>query len=105
MKGRGDCNQILFSFLPPQVIPQGDGSVILKPGKPTSEVSPKVAAQMLGVSKSSVYELIQEGKLVYRRPLKKKILITTASIDAYRTETGDPEYWEQPPAAIMRKTA
>jgi len=55
-----------FSYSSPVVIPQGDGSYLVKPGKVTvrrdgDAVSPGEFARMQGCSRSSVYRFVNEG--------------------------------------------
>lgn len=92
MKGSSEA-QFYFSFVP-QFIAQPDGAVLVKPGKPAREVTPRQAALMLGISRSSIYELIQTGHLSHRRPLPKKILIPVESLEEHRRKTDDPEFWD-----------
>ena len=85
--------QVLLSWFP-TISPQGDGSVIVRPGKPVAEMTVTQAARYLGVHKSSVYRLIDQGDLVARRPLRKKTLIPAGALEEWRKKTSDPEYWE-----------
>ena len=76
-----------------QSVPQGDGSYIVRPGKPISELTPNQAAVALGLSRSSVYRRLMEGRLKARRPGPRKILISADSVEEWRKETEDSEYW------------
>lgn len=94
MRGKGSADQLHFDFsFVPQVQARGDGSFVVTPGKPMLEMTPIQVARLLSISRSSVYALIDRGALEYRRPLKKKILITAASVEAWRLRTSDPEFW------------
>ena len=51
---------------------------------------------MIGVKQTSIYNLIDEGFLVYRRPLRHKIELSLASVIAFKQATGDTEFWSNP---------
>lgn len=77
----------------PVMVPQGDGSVLVRPGKPVAEVTPLQASRMLQISRSAVYELLNAGVLPHRRPLRRKILIPSSAIEDWKRRTADPEFW------------
>lgn len=54
--------QPLFSFLP-TVVPQGDGSFVVRPGRPVQWVSIQQAADYLQVDDSTIRRWIAEGVL------------------------------------------
>lgn len=93
MSRNGENSQCLFSFLT-TTIPHGDSSYIVKPSKPVQDLTVRDAAGLLRVSVSSVYRLVDEGRLKSWRPLKGKILIPAGEIDRHRGQTADPEFWE-----------
>jgi hypothetical protein len=71
-----------FAFAVPVMVPQGDGSFVVKPGKPLSELTVLQFAKAYGVGRSSVYNMIEMGVIEkYRRPLPKKILIPVEELD------------------------
>ena len=43
----------------PEVIPRGDGSFTLKPGKPIQKLTVKQCAQIAGCGVSTIYRLVQ----------------------------------------------
>ncbi len=90
-------------FSPPTVLPQSNGTFLLKPGKPIREMTVKQAMGFLGVGKTSVYTLLNSGMLPHRRPLPSKILIPVDALEAYRHKTNDPEYWDGKPRPSYRK--
>ena len=45
-------------YCPPVAMPQGDGSFVVKPGKPVSRLTPKQFAQAVGLHRNTVYEHI-----------------------------------------------
>jgi excisionase family DNA binding protein len=91
-----EMKQALFSFAAPIVLPQGDGSYIVRSGKPVSEVTASQAAEMLGISRCSIYKILERGDIpIARRPLKKKILLNASDVQAYKDKTSDTEYWEE----------
>ena len=51
------------------------------------------AAEILQVSVSSVYRLIDEGVLKAVRPLRGKILIEASDLQRHQEHAADPEFW------------
>jgi hypothetical protein len=92
-----------FSFAPPTLIPQGDGAFLVKPGKPIREMSVKQAMVFLGVGRTSMYDLLNSGMIPHRRPLPHKICIPVEALEAFRSKTDDPEYWDGKPSPSNRK--
>lgn len=73
------AEQLHFEFKP-VVIPRGDGSFIVRPGKMVvreEEISVSEAAKILSVSCWSIYRYIDEGELTARqvKPNARKRLI------------------------------
>lgn len=59
---KNDPAQLTFAvFAPPVLIPQGDGSFIVRPGRPMIELSPREFGQQFDVDRDSIYRWIQEG--------------------------------------------
>jgi hypothetical protein len=93
------------SKAPPRLLPvlaelvsRGDGSFILKPRVLDEDgdtwLTPRQAGEVLGQLKSkSIYKLLGEY-LVFRRPLRHKILISLRSVLALKQATGDADFWE-----------
>lgn len=76
-------------------IPQGDGSVVLKPQKPTARVTIRQAAKILGISGDGVRRLIHKGILQIERPTPHKTYVLAESLEAHLTRNArDPEFWE-----------
>jgi hypothetical protein len=76
-------------------IPQGDGSVVLRPQKPVPRVTILQAAKVLGISDDGVRRLIQKGILQIERPTPHKTYVLTESLDTHlRHNARDPEFWE-----------
>lgn len=80
-------------YIPTVITKQGDGSYVCRSGKPTRELTPLQAAAALGISRSSVYALIEGGRLECRRPTPGKILISAESVTRHAEQTKDPEFW------------
>lgn len=62
----GERQQIQFSFAAPTVIPQGDGSYLVKPGKPVvgrKMLTVTETARELAVTEQHVQDLIEEGRI------------------------------------------
>lgn len=73
------------------LIPRGDGSYILRPRAPAQLgqwIDPMSAAKILGVSRSSVYRLCYEGKLVSRH-IRRRLQVRVDSLLAYAREAED----------------
>jgi excisionase family DNA binding protein len=51
------------AMIPSVVIPQGDGSYIIRAGRPIDRLSPRQVAARLGVSRNTVYRYIEEGTI------------------------------------------
>ncbi len=77
-------NQLAFAiFAPPTVTPQGDGSVVLKPGKALIWLTPKQVGHQFNVDRDTVYRWRQEG-LIEDKFVKfaglRKILISAQAV-------------------------
>jgi hypothetical protein len=90
-----NSSQFTFSFAA-VVTPRGDGSFVVSPGKAVieEEVTPRIAATFLGISRSGVYLLCETGLLEYRKPSPGKILITVESLKKHKAASRDPEFWD-----------
>ena len=80
------------------MVSTGGDNYKLVPSKPLpEEITPKQAMKVIGggISRQSVYRLVELGILVSRRPTPGKILITLESATRHREKCKDPEYWEQ----------
>jgi excisionase family DNA binding protein len=92
-------------FMSASTVPIGGGEFKIVPGKPLpEEVSVRVAARFLGISRAGVYRLLDKRVLAYRRPTAGKILISTESLQAYKEATKDPEFWQRLKAADQAKS-
>lgn len=83
-----------------EFIPRGDGSFIAKP-KPVASsgetwVSVKKAREIIGggISRSSVELLGVKGMIVTRRPTPQRVEMLLSSIEAYKEQIRDSEFWE-----------
>ena len=85
------------------VTPQGDGAYLIKPSKPVEQFTVVQAAAILNVHKSSVYRLINEGKLKAVKPLRKAIRIPAEALAAHQRNAENPEYWDTAPAPAPKK--
>lgn len=91
------AQQLSFTFSA-TVIPRGDGSFTVLPGKPVREMRPQAAAKEIGVCKTTLYEMIAAGRLETRRPSPGVIWVRVdgdRGLAAWRTKTSDPEFWER----------
>jgi excisionase family DNA binding protein len=72
---------------PPQIIPQGEGAFIVKPGRPISTLTPKQLADQIGVNRQSIYRWLAEGTLpeaLTQRAGKRKILFSAAAVEVMK---------------------
>jgi excisionase family DNA binding protein len=70
--------------IPSTVIPQGDGSFVVRAGKPVAWLKPRELAAHLRISPRTVYKLIEEGTIppeMVRRPLASRVQVSAAAID------------------------
>lgn len=82
----------LALFTPTVVIPQGDGSVLVKPGKPIQRLTPAEFARRVGLGRNSIYrhigsESIPEHFVEYVG--ERKMTIDAACVEHYLT------YWKK----------
>ena len=94
----GQYVQSQFTFLP-TTIPQGDGSYIVKPGKPQSKLRVKEAALLAGCSRDGIYRLIEMGMLRFERPTRNCIRVFADSLQEHLQKTRDGEFWDGKPMA------
>ena len=82
------------------LIRRHDGTFVLQPHVTGSQVdmwvSPKRAAQLIGIRGHSIYRLLNPNNpfLVYKRPLKSRSLVSLRSVRAYIQATSDPDFWD-----------
>ncbi|MCW5559727.1 MAG: hypothetical protein KIT22_18070 [Verrucomicrobiae bacterium] len=74
-------------WIPTVTIPQGDGSVVVKPGKPVAWLTPKQFGQQFGLSADTIcrrigHESLPESFVEYAGP--RKIRIQAAALDHFR---------------------
>lgn len=77
----GQLEMVLFAA--PVLVPQGDGSVLVRPGRPLQRLTPAQLAQQIGVSRSSVYRYLSETAAVaphVQRAGPRKLLIEAAAL-------------------------
>lgn len=85
-------------FTAPTVLPKGDGSYLVQPGKPAAECDSNEAARILGCSRSSISLMLDNPaaqKLIKWRwvtPKRGKRLFEVASLHTYVKSTRDPEF-------------
>jgi hypothetical protein len=82
-----------------KLTPIGDGRFVLKPLVMDHDwINIKQARSVLGpsMSSTSIYRMIREEFLVYRRPLPCRMEVTLGSVLAFRRAVNDPEFWDTP---------
>ena len=79
--------------------PRGDGTFVLRPRLPESDldswVTPRRASELLGLAnRTTIYDLLDpyEPFLVHKRPLRKRILISPKSIREFMKATNLPAF-------------
>jgi excisionase family DNA binding protein len=81
-----------FAHIPPVIIQQPDGAVLVKPGKPQIDpggefVTTARFAKLTGLSQRHVTTLCDEGKIQFRRKSPKpgsRYLIPASEVERYR---------------------
>jgi hypothetical protein len=86
--------QIQFTFAP-VVVPQGDGSFIVRPGKPVVKLSLRDAAKRTGLSRTTVYRLYDSGLVKGERPSPRKIFVYADSLEEHLRKSQDAEFWSR----------
>lgn len=99
-----DAGQLSFGFVP-EVIPQGDGSYRVIPGKPVIKVKVSVAARKVGMSVNSIYRLCKANLVAFERPSPKTTFVFLESLEAHLARTRDDEFWSEAKLADYRKRA
>lgn len=82
-----DPKQGTFGFLRALVIDQGDGTFLVRPGKPVLKFTPEEFGREIGLCRNAVYQRIQDGSIPpdaveYAGP--RKIFIHSTALDAFR---------------------
>jgi hypothetical protein len=86
------------SFVP-TVLPQGDGSFVVKAGKPLmgrQKLLIRDAAKRCGLSTSTLWRLYDCGLIEGERPSPRKTFIYLDSLEAHLKASADQEYWDKP---------
>lgn len=66
-KPKDNPDQLALAFFTPAVvIPQGDGSVLVKPGKPIQRLTPKEFAATVGLDVDTIYKYMGSDALPER---------------------------------------
>jgi hypothetical protein len=89
-----------LGFTSPTVLARGDGSFVVKAGKPAAECDSMEAARILGMARSSVANLLNHPTALryvrwrWTSPARGKRLFEVASLYEYIRATRDPEFGE-----------
>ncbi len=78
----------LALHVPMIVLPQGDGSIVLKPGKPQEFMTVLDFARRVGLSRNSIYDYIGSAALpdaFIRFAGTRRILISAAAVEHWET--------------------
>jgi hypothetical protein len=90
---RGSQTEFPAFYTPSVILPQGDHSYLVKPGKPIDKLKPREAARIIRKSVWTIYRMFEEGLIKGERPTKHGILIYADSLQAHITASQDPEFW------------
>lgn len=88
--------QITFGFTA-TIVPQGDGSFLVKPGKPTIgrvKLTIAQAAERAKLSEDTLRRLYEAKCLEGERPSPRRIFIYEDSLEKHLAESSDREFWE-----------
>ena len=94
----GEESQAQFSFTT-TVILQGDGSYLVRPGKPIAgreKITVREAVRRCGTSKQTWVRLYEAGLVEGERPSPRKTLLFVDSIQKHLKASEDPEFWDEP---------
>jgi hypothetical protein len=89
----------------PVLIPQGDGSYLVKPGKPILEreqITIREAVKRFGMSKQTWARLYDTGLIEGQRPAPRKTLLFVDSIQSHFSNSADPEFWNKDKSTVFR---
>jgi predicted DNA-binding transcriptional regulator AlpA len=91
---RDDPGQMFFCFTGTMEA-RGDGTYVLKPGRPRMEISAAEVAHVMGVHRNTVYAYAECGILTARRPSPSRMVFSTQEVEEVMRKTLDPEFWER----------
>ena len=77
---RKDNPRQMVLFATHELVPRGDGSYIVKAGKPTQWLSVQAVARELGVSEQAVRDWANSGRVTARRVGLRKLQIEAGSL-------------------------
>jgi excisionase family DNA binding protein len=83
-----------LTFLP-TAVPQGDGSIVVRPGKPLDRLTLRQAAKRAGCSRNTIYRLYHAGILKGERPGPRKIFIFADSLEQHLESCQDKQFWNR----------
>lgn len=82
-----EAPQQLDLFIPPVITARGDGTFLVKAGKPVQkpvEVNVKTAAKLLKCSTDTVHRYCREGRLTARQPVPHgRVWLLLAEVEAF----------------------
>jgi hypothetical protein len=90
--------QQLQLFSTAEVIPRGDGTFLLRPGKPSfgrEKVSISEAVRRFGSSESTWLRLFECRMIEGERPSPRKTFLYVDSIAEHLRKSSDPEFWTE----------
>src|SRR5579862_5369456 len=84
--------------IPTEIVPQGGGAYLVKPGKPLlgrAKLTIAEAAARANLSPDTILRLYDAGLVTGERPTPRKTFIFIDSLDAHLQASHDQEYWDQ----------
>jgi hypothetical protein len=65
---RGSQTEFPAFYTPSVILPQGDHSYLVKPGKPIDKLKPREAARIIRKSVWTIYRMLEEGLIEASAP-------------------------------------
>ena len=90
-----DPAQLSLFSVPCELLPLGDGTWRVVPGKPQEKLTVRQAAKLLSISASGVRRLYHAGELEGVQPTPRTLRLFAASMEAHLRRTGGcgAEHW------------
>lgn len=82
-------------FAAPEVVPMGDGTFNVRPGKPVVKCSVTQACRITGLKRDNIYKLIDADMIEFERPSPRKVVVYLESLIDHQRRSPDPDYWTE----------
>lgn len=90
-------DQFSFNFAP-EIIPQGNGTFLVRPGKPIpgrKKLTIAEAAEQSRLSEDTIARLYNSGILEGEKPSPRKIFIYEDALESHLKSSRDRQFWDQ----------